>query len=53
MVAEGVKTPPELKENRRASPIGNLLGNAIARGSDKDVRVSVLATFSAGYAVAL
>ncbi|MGA7360194.1 MAG: 6-phosphofructokinase, partial [Candidatus Sulfotelmatobacter sp.] len=42
VVAEGVKTPPELKENRRASSIGNLLGNAIAHGTHKDVRVSVL-----------
>jgi 6-phosphofructokinase 1 len=30
-----------LKENRRASSIGNLLGNAIAHGTHKDVRVSV------------
>ena len=30
VVAEGVKLPPELKENRRASTVGNLIGNAIA-----------------------
>lgn len=48
VVAEGVKTPPELKENRRASSIGNLLGNAIARGSGKDVRVSVLGHIQRG-----
>jgi ATP-dependent phosphofructokinase / diphosphate-dependent phosphofructokinase len=41
VVAEAVKTPPELKENRRASPVGNLIGNAIAAGSNKEVRVSV------------
>src|SRR6204780_48487 len=48
VVAEGVKTPPELKENRRASSIGNLLGNAIARGTGKDVRVSVLGHIQRG-----
>jgi phosphofructokinase-like protein len=48
VVAEGVRTPPELKENRRASSIGNLLGNAIARGSGKDVRVSVLGHIQRG-----
>jgi phosphofructokinase-like protein len=48
VVAEGVKTPPEFKENRRASSIGNLLGNAIARGSGKDVRVSVLGHIQRG-----
>src|ERR1700758_4476758 len=42
VVAEGVKTPPELKENRRASPVGNLIGNAIATGANKEVRISVL-----------
>lgn len=30
VVAEGVKLPPESKENRRASTVGNLIGNAIA-----------------------
>ena len=48
VVAEGVKTPPELKENRRASSIGNLLGNAIARGSGKEVRISVLGHIQRG-----
>src|ERR1700736_6057350 len=48
VVAEGVKTPPELKENRRASSIGNLLGNAIARGSGNDVRVIVLGHIQRG-----
>src|ERR1700675_2408770 len=48
VVAEGVKLPPEMKENRRASSIGNLLGNAIARGSGKDVRVIVLGHIQRG-----
>lgn len=48
VVAEGVKLPPELKENRRASPIGNLIGNAIAGGSKKEVRVSVLGHIQRG-----
>jgi len=48
VVAEGVKNPPELRENRRASSIGNLLGNAIARGSNKEVRVSVLGHIQRG-----
>ena len=30
VVAEGVKLPPELKNNRRAGSVGNLIGNAIA-----------------------
>src|ERR1700692_1907050 len=42
VVAEGVKLPPELKENSRARPIANLIGNAIAHGSKKEVRTSVL-----------
>jgi len=48
VVAEGAKLPPELKENRRASPIGNLIGNAIAAGSNKEVRVSVLGHIQRG-----
>jgi 6-phosphofructokinase 1 len=48
VVAEGVKLPPELKENRRASSIGNLIGNALAHGSGKDVRVSVLGHIQRG-----
>ena len=46
--AEGVKLPPELKENRRASPVGNLLGNAIATGANKEVRISVLGHIQRG-----
>jgi phosphofructokinase-like protein len=48
VVAEGVKLPPELKENRRASSVGNLIGNAIAAQSDKEVRVSVLGHIQRG-----
>jgi ATP-dependent phosphofructokinase / diphosphate-dependent phosphofructokinase len=48
VVAEGVKLPQEFKENRRASSVGNLIGNAIARESGKDVRVSVLGHIQRG-----
>src|SRR6478672_907913 len=42
VVAEGIKLPPELKENRRGGAVGNLVGNAIAARANKEVRVSVL-----------
>jgi 6-phosphofructokinase 1 len=48
VVAEGVKLPPELKENRRASAVANLIGNAIAAGANKEVRVSVLGHIQRG-----
>src|SRR5207302_4859532 len=48
VVAEGVKLPPEMKENRRASSIANLIGNAIAHGSKKEVRISVLGHIQRG-----
>ncbi|MFY9559680.1 MAG: ATP-dependent 6-phosphofructokinase [Terriglobales bacterium] len=48
VVAEGITLPPELKENRRASPVGNLIGNAIAHRSHKEVRVSVLGYIQRG-----
>jgi len=48
VVAEGVKLPPELKENRRASGVGNLIGNAIATGANKEVRISVLGHIQRG-----
>src|SRR6202521_4168170 len=35
VVAEGIKLPPELKENRRAGSVGNLVGNAIAASANK------------------
>src|SRR5260370_24391895 len=49
VVAEGVKHPPQVKENRRRlSSIGNLIGDAIALGSKKEVRVSVLGHIQRG-----
>ncbi len=48
VVAEGIHLPPELKENRRAGAIGNLIGNAIAHGTHKEVRVSVLGHIQRG-----
>jgi 6-phosphofructokinase 1 len=48
VVAEGVKSPLEFKENRRASSMGNLIGNAIAHHSGKEVRVSVLGHIQRG-----
>src|SRR5207248_1786706 len=48
VVAEGVKLPPELKENRRAGSVGNLIGNAIATRANKEVRVSVLGHIQRG-----
>jgi len=48
VVAEGVKLPPELKENRRHGSIGALIGDAIGRGSGKEVRISVLGHIQRG-----
>ena len=48
VVAEGVKLPHEFKENRRQAQVGNLIGNAIAKGSKKEVRVSVLGHIQRG-----
>lgn len=48
VVAEGVKLPPELKNNRRAGSVGNLIGNAIAVCANKEVRVSVLGHIQRG-----
>ncbi len=48
VVAEGVKLPPEMRENRRAGSMGNLIGNAIANMSKKEVRVSVLGHIQRG-----
>jgi 6-phosphofructokinase 1 len=48
VAAEGVQLPPELIDpSRRASP-GNLIGDAIALGSHKEVRVSVLGHIQRG-----
>jgi ATP-dependent phosphofructokinase / diphosphate-dependent phosphofructokinase len=48
VVAEGIKLPPELKENRRMGSVGALIGDAIARGSRKEVRVIVLGHIQRG-----
>src|SRR4030095_13316471 len=48
VVAEGVKPPPELKDNRRAGAVGNMIGNAIATGAGKEVRISVLGHIQRG-----
>jgi len=48
VAAEGIHLPPELKENRRAGAVGNVVGNAIAAGTNKDVRVSVLGHIQRG-----
>jgi phosphofructokinase-like protein len=48
VVAEGVKQPPEFKENRRAGSVGNLIGNAIAFRTKKEVRISVLGHIQRG-----
>jgi ATP-dependent phosphofructokinase / diphosphate-dependent phosphofructokinase len=48
VVAEGVKMPPELRENRRMSQVGNLIGNAIGERAKKEVRVSVLGHIQRG-----
>src|SRR5712691_2378507 len=48
VLAEGIQLPPELKENRRAGSVGNLVGNAIALRAHKEVRVSVLGHIQRG-----
>ena len=48
VVAEGIKLPPELRENRRAGAVGNLVGNAIGARANKEVRVSVLGHIQRG-----
>ena len=48
VIAEGVKLPPELKENRRNTAVGNLIGEAIGALAHKEVRVSVLGHIQRG-----
>jgi phosphofructokinase-like protein len=48
VVAEGVKLPVELRENRRFGAVGNVVGSAIAAVSHKEVRVSVLGHIQRG-----
>src|ERR1700685_2055568 len=48
VVAEGVKLPAGMKENRRASSVGNLIGDAIGVGANKEVPHSVLGHIHGG-----
>jgi ATP-dependent phosphofructokinase / diphosphate-dependent phosphofructokinase len=48
VVAEGIQLPPELKENRRTSQVGYLIGDAIGKAAKKEVRVSVLGHIQRG-----
>jgi ATP-dependent phosphofructokinase / diphosphate-dependent phosphofructokinase len=48
VVAEGVKLQNEFKEQRRASTVGNLIGNAIANRAKREVRVIVLGHIQRG-----
>lgn len=48
VVAEGIKLPPELKQIAHGGPVGNLIGDAIALMSRKEVRVSVLGHIQRG-----
>jgi ATP-dependent phosphofructokinase / diphosphate-dependent phosphofructokinase len=56
VVAEGVKLPPELQREHeverrlfpRAGAVGNLIGDAIGRGTRKEVRVTVLGHIQRG-----
>src|SRR5579863_941758 len=47
-VAEGIKLPMEWQEHRRTGSVGNRIGDAVARGTKKDVRVSVLGHIQRG-----
>jgi ATP-dependent phosphofructokinase / diphosphate-dependent phosphofructokinase len=48
VVAEGVNVRSEFKEQRRASTVGNLIGNAIANRAKREVRVIVLGHIQRG-----
>ena len=48
VVAEGISLPPEMKHMSRSMPVGNMMGDAIALLSRKDVRVSVLGHIQRG-----
>ncbi|HTW56967.1 MAG TPA: ATP-dependent 6-phosphofructokinase [Terriglobales bacterium] len=48
VVAEGVKLDSEFTEQRRASTVGNLIGNAIANRAKREVRVIVLGHIQRG-----
>ena len=48
VVAEGIKLPAEWQEHRRTGSVGNRIGDSVARGTKKDVRVSVLGHIQRG-----
>ncbi len=48
VVAEGIKLPEEWQEHRRTGSVGNRIGDSVARGTKKDVRVSVLGHIQRG-----
>jgi 6-phosphofructokinase 1 len=48
VVAEGIKLPVEWQEHRRTGSVGNRIGDSVARGTKKDVRVSVLGHIQRG-----
>jgi len=48
VVAEGIKLPPEMTHLSRSMPVGNMVGDAIALISHKEVRVSVLGYIQRG-----
>jgi phosphofructokinase-like protein len=48
VVAEGIKPPTEWQEHRRTGAVGNRIGDAVSRGTKKDVRVSVLGHIQRG-----
>ena len=48
VVAEGIKLPPEMKHMLHGLPVGNMIGDAIALMSRKEVRVSVLGHIQRG-----
>ena len=48
VVAEGIKLPLAFKEKRRSGSVGNVIGNALAATSSKEVRISVLGHIQRG-----
>jgi 6-phosphofructokinase 1 len=48
VVAEGIKLPPEMRHMSRTLSVGNMIGDAIAIMSRKEVRVSVLGHIQRG-----
>jgi phosphofructokinase-like protein len=48
VVAEGIKLPQEWKEKRRTGSVGPRIGDAVAAGTGKEVRVSILGHIQRG-----